>query len=166
MTVAKGVTKDTLYFNAWWCQNLAIAVAIAEAGSQHKSLCFCEIVYTCPFFPFLIISQSISSFAARVRQLCAALNFCASCVTCVSIECLVTWSTQVYKPKFVANLWNMLGVSTEFPALVRFCAYSKQSHEIGPRCGLDVLNITLCLFSGKYYRSFWLVKPGEFILTS
>ncbi len=27
-TVAKGVAKDTLYFNSWWHGNLAIAVAV------------------------------------------------------------------------------------------------------------------------------------------
>ena len=35
-----------------------------------------------------------------------------------SVECLVTWSTHAQKPKFLANLLNMLAVSTEFPAAV------------------------------------------------
>ena len=29
MAVTKGVAKDALYLNAWWCRNLAVAVAVA-----------------------------------------------------------------------------------------------------------------------------------------
>ena len=47
-----------------------------------------------------------SQFPAYVQ----APNFCASLV---SVECLVTWSMHVQqKPKFAANLWNMLSVNT------------------------------------------------------
>ena len=53
-------------------------------------------------------------------------NFCASLV---SVECLVTRSTHAQKPKFAANPWNTLAISTEFPAFVSFCAYGKQSHK-------------------------------------
>ena len=28
MTVAKGVAKDVLYFNAWWCGDSAIVIAV------------------------------------------------------------------------------------------------------------------------------------------
>ena len=52
-----------------------------------------------------------SRFPAYVQ----APNFCASLV---SVECLVTWSTHAQKPKFAANPWNTLAVSTEFPASV------------------------------------------------
>ena len=41
------------------------------------------------------------------------LNFCASLV---KVECLVTWSRHGQKPKMVTNPWNMLAMSTEFPA--------------------------------------------------
>ena len=44
-----------------------------------------------------------------------APNFCASCVG-INIECLVTWGTHAQKPKFPANQWNVLEVSTEFSA--------------------------------------------------
>ena len=40
-------------------------------------------------------------------------NFCASCV---SLECLDTWSSHAHKPKFPVNLWNTLDISAEFPA--------------------------------------------------
>ena len=36
----------------------------------------------------------------------------------VSVECLVTWRTHAQKPKFAANPWNTLAVSTEFSASV------------------------------------------------
>ena len=52
-----------------------------------------------------------SRFPAYVQ----APNFCASLV---SVECLITWSTQAQKSKFAANPWNTLAVSTEFPAYV------------------------------------------------
>ena len=52
-----------------------------------------------------------SRFPACVQ----APNFCASLV---SVECLVTLSTDGQKPKFVANLWNTLAISIEFPASV------------------------------------------------
>ena len=52
-----------------------------------------------------------SRFPAYVQ----APNFCASLV---SVECLVTRSTHAQKPKFAANPWNTLAVSTEFPASV------------------------------------------------
>ena len=39
-----------------------------------------------------------------------APNFCPSCV---SVECLETWSMHAHKAKFPANLWNTLA---EFPA--------------------------------------------------
>ena len=59
-------------------------------------------------------------------------NFCASCV---SVECLATWSTHAHKPTFLANTLNMHDVTTEFPASTRADSslLVKQSHEIGPR---------------------------------
>ena len=65
-----------------------------------------------------------AEFCAYRRILCLRLwfptyvqvsNFCASLV---SLECLVTWSTHAQKPKFAANPWITLAVSTEFPASV------------------------------------------------
>ncbi len=37
-TVAKGVTKDVVYFNAWWHDNPAVAVAKAKATNSHTAL--------------------------------------------------------------------------------------------------------------------------------
>ena len=42
-------------------------------------------------------------------------NFCASCV---SEECLVTWTTHMCKQNFPAHLRNTLNVSTDYPASV------------------------------------------------
>ncbi len=44
-----------------------------------------------------------------------APNFRSSCV---SEECLVTWSTHAHKQKFSANSWNTFDVSKEFPASI------------------------------------------------
>ena len=68
-----------------------------------------------------------SRFPAYVQ----APNFCASFV---SVECLVTRSTHVQKPKFVANPWNMLASSTEFPVSVSADSVLKVSRamKLGP----------------------------------
>ena len=49
----------------------------------------------------------------------ASAEFLHYTCSCVSVECLVTWSTHVHKLKFRAIPWNTLGVSTEFIASVR-----------------------------------------------
>ena len=63
-----------------------------------------------------------------------ALNFCASLV---SAECLVTWSTHAQNPKFAANLWKTLDVSTEFPASVSADSVLTVSRamKLGTGCG-------------------------------
>ena len=62
-----------------------------------------------------------------------ALKFCASCVTCVSEECLVLWSTRPPKQKFLLTR-EIHSQGAGIPCLCkhRFFAYGKQSHEVGP----------------------------------
>ena len=101
-----------------------------------------------------------------------APNFCASLV---SVEYQVMWSTHAQQPKFAANPWNTLAVSTEFPASV--------SAEIGPSLCLYCLGLKplvalwfvhssgvfflfffftlVCLFysfTGPHVRLFWTPK--------
>ena len=50
---------------------------------------------------------------SRFPAVIQAPNFCASLV---SIEYLVIWSTHAQKPTVAGEMWNMLAVSTDFPA--------------------------------------------------
>ena len=70
-----------------------------EYWAQFHGSAYCRILRLRSWFPAYV----------------QAPNFCASLV---SVECLVTWSTHAQKPKFAANPWNTLAVSTKFPASV------------------------------------------------
>ena len=59
--------------------------------------------------------RRILRLQSRFLAYAQAPNFCTSLVR---VEYLVKWSTHAQKPKFTANPWNTLAVSTEFPASV------------------------------------------------
>ena len=62
---------------------------------------------------WLCLYRRILRLRSRFPACVLAPNLCASLE---SVECLVTRSTYAQKPKFAANPWNTLTVSTEFPA--------------------------------------------------
>ena len=76
-----------------------------------------------------LLSAEILRLRSRFIAYVQAPNFCTSLV---KMPNKVEYARA--EAKIRASPWNTLAVSTDFSASVsaRFCAYGKQSHEIGP----------------------------------